>query len=144
MLISPPFLSPDVTSEQDMLNKGLRQPSSRELTTGAPECNYPLSQMLMWHTGLHLKAPNGASPKFLDVRAIADGIIIFKQKARSSIKDPNDGQTFNPFGDAPTWTDNGLLVIEHHTEIGAQDHTPTKIKFYSYYMHLCYINTSLK
>jgi len=140
MLISPPFLLPDPPSEETLLEEGLKQPGSREATTSAPEGNYPLSQLLMWHTGIHLSAPNGKAPKKLPVSAIADGTVIFIQNQRfflpGTSAQKGDGQTYNPFGDKPSWCDNGMVIIEHTTDIGASGNTPTKVTYYSYYYHM--------
>ena len=144
MLISPPFLLPTSPDDASLLETGLKQPASREATTGAPEGNFPLSQKLMWHTGIHLSAPNAPRSEKLPVSAIADGSIIFIQNPRifapGDGPEKDDGQTYNPFGDSPSWCDNGMFIIEHTTEIGARDSNPTKITFYSYYYHLSTIH----
>jgi predicted chitinase len=134
MLISPPFLTGE-TEENKILENGLRPVDARESTTSAPEGNFPVSQSLLWHTGMHLQAPSsdhGNAP----ARAIADGKIIYVNKARTRVNDAADGQAYNPFGTEASWTDNGMVVIEHETEIGAEGNTVTAVKFYSSYMHL--------
>jgi len=138
MLISPPFLVG--TDEASILQAGLKNVPARESTTQAPEGNFPVSQNLMWHTGVHLEAPTKAEGGYVPVRAIADGKVIFVNPPRAKVTDAKDPQAYNPFGNDASWTDNGMIVLEHETEIGADGDTPTKIKFYSSYLHLSKIN----
>ncbi|MGS0740359.1 hypothetical protein ACVBEF_00725 [Glaciimonas sp. GG7] len=141
MIISPPFLLPNPSDAQDLLNKGLQPVHARHATTGAPEGNFPVSQNLTWHTGLHVKAPpqhNGHHP----VRAIAGGNIVFIQKPSAEVKDRSHGQTYNAFGPEVSWTDNGMIVIAHTTDIGASGNTATSVTFYSSYMHLSTIEAT--
>ncbi|PFH11353.1 hydroxyethylthiazole kinase [Collimonas sp. PA-H2] len=141
MLISPPFLTGE-TEENKILENGLRPVDSRESTTSAPEGNFPVSQSLLWHTGMHLQAPS-ADNGYASARAIADGKIIYVNKARTRVTDAADGQAYNPFGKEASWTDNGMVIIEHETEIGAEGNTATTVKFYSSYMHLSEIKSSI-
>ena len=58
---------------------------------------------------------------------------------------PDDPQNYSPHG--VEWTDNGVLIIEHETEIGASNDTasrPTTIRYYSLYMHLGAIARNLQ
>lgn len=142
MLISPPFL-PDRHDEKDIFETGLQPVVAREATTLAPEGNYPVSQSFMWHTGLHLQAPKIADAGYAPVRAIADGKVIFVHQPRLKVEDPNDGQAYNPFGATSSWSDNGMVVIEHTTDIGADGDTITSVTFYSSYMHLSHIETAV-
>jgi predicted chitinase len=142
MLISPPFLT-DKHDEKDILEIGLQPVMAREATTLAPEGNYPVSQSFMWHTGLHLQAPKIADAGYAPVRAISDGKVVFVNQPRPKVEDPNDGQAYNPFGTAPSWSDNGMVVIEHTTDIGAEGDTITSVTFYSSYMHLSHIETAV-
>lgn len=141
MLISPPFLN-DKIDEKDILETGLQSVMAREATTLAPEGNYPVSQSLMWHTGVHLQAPK-IGTNHVPVRAIANGTVIFVNPARPKVDDSNDGQAYNPFGTEASWTDNGMVIIEHQTEIGADGDTATSVKFYSSYMHLAHIDSGI-
>ncbi|AEK64100.1 M23 family metallopeptidase [Collimonas fungivorans] len=141
MLISPPFLVG--TDEASILQAGLKNVPARESTTQAPEGNFPVSQNLMWHTGLHLEAPTKTGGGYAPVRAIADGKVIFVNPSRAKVTDAKDPQAYNPFGSEASWTDNGMIVLEHETEIGADGDTPTKIKFYSSYLHLSKINDAI-
>lgn len=99
---------------------------------------FPLSFNLGWHGGIHLKAPpNGTS--FESVRAIADGTVVFR-------RDPSQA----PAGPLPAghpqayrggWTDNGVVVIRHDTEIG--DGRNSAVRFFSIYMHLSAIAANI-
>lgn len=141
MLISPPFLINSIEISET-LNAGLQPVAERDATTMAPEGNYPISQSVMWHTGIHLQAPK-VGVGHAQVRAIADGTIIFVNPARARVDDPSDGQAYNPFGTGASWTDNGMIIMEHKTEIGADGDTATVVKFYSSYMHLSHIDTAV-
>lgn len=142
MLISPPFLIDSIEISKT-LDAGLQPVTARDATTMAPEGNYPVSQSLMWHTGVHLQAPKESSVDYAPVRAVADGTVIFIKSSRARINDAADGQAYNPFGVAASWTDNGMVVIEHTAEIGVQGDNVTEIKFFSSYMHLSKIDSSL-
>ena len=142
MLICPPFLT-DKTAENDIWDTGLQSVAAREASTLAPEGNYPVSQSFMWHTGLHLQAPRIAGAGYAPVRAIADGKVVFVNAPRAKVDDPNDGQAYNPYGNDACWSDNGMVVIEHKTDIGAEGDTATAVTFYSSYMHLSAIEPGL-
>ena len=141
MLISPPFLNGSA-AVKDVLDVGLRPVAAREATTLAPEGNFPVSQSLNWHTGLHLQAPKTGN-EFVPVRAIANGTVIFVNQPRAKVDDPNDGQAYNPYGSKASWTDNGMVIVEHTTEIGANGTTTTAVTFYSSYMHLSKIDSAV-
>ena len=142
MLISPPFLI-DCIEINKTLDAGLQPVAARDATTMAPEGNYPVSQSLMWHTGVHLQAPKVGDADYAPVRAVADGTVIFINPPRNRINDAADGQAYNPFGAAASWTDNGMVIIEHTTEIGVDGDNATDVKFFSGYMHLSKIDTSI-
>ncbi len=98
-----------------------------------------ISNKLAWHGGIHLLAParaNGREP----VRAIADGIVIYVRPptARPSDTTQADAHALGYNG----WTDNGCVVIQHDTSIGAGDGAESTTRFYSIYMHLGQILTS--
>lgn len=134
MLISPPFLT-EKTKDSEILETGLKSVPARVATTDVPEGNYPVSQSFLWHTGMHLQSPatgTGHAP----VRAVADGKIIFVSPPRAKVDDATDGQAYNPFGSEASWTDNGMVIIEHTTEIGAAGDVATSVVYYSSYMHL--------
>src|SRR5438067_13778308 len=86
MLISPPFLI-DSIEISDTLDAGLQPVAARDATTMAPEGNYPVSQSLIWHTGVHLQAPKAADADYAPVRAVADGTVIFVNPPRERIND---------------------------------------------------------
>lgn len=141
MIISPPFLPPRGATQPDQqwLDVAMPAPTSRLSDTGAPEGSFPLSHSLSWHNGMHLQAPQGNGSD-LPVRAIADGTVIFASKPTTSNTNVDDPQNYNPF-DRPgvktaAWTDNGCIIIEHRTTIGATGTTETEVVFYSLYMHL--------
>ncbi|MEA9983015.1 M23 family metallopeptidase, partial [Herbaspirillum sp. RTI4] len=132
-----------ISNSAHILDNGLKTVAATESSTLAPEGNYPLGQSLMWHTGLHLQAPLESPHVYADVRAIADGKVIFVHPPRSKVSDADDPQAYNPFGDQASWTDNGMIIIEHETDIGAQEETLTTVKFYSAYMHLSQIKSGV-
>jgi predicted chitinase len=138
MIISPPFLparAAGVTDEA-WINTAMPAPASRLKSTNAPEGSFPLSNELGWHNGMHIAAPANQP-----VRAIADGKVIFAGKPNAVKTDVTDPQNYNPFDADPSkptaaWTDNGCIILEHKTEIGAQGATATEVTYYSLYMHL--------
>ncbi len=137
MLISPPFLPARGANDTDeaWLDLAMAAPASRDATTLAPEGSFPLSHSLAWHNGLHIQAPTG-----LPARAIADGTVVFVNPPRTKVTEVTDAQNYNPFAraGAPTaaWTDNGCVIVEHTTTIGAAGTAETQVVFYSVYMHL--------
>lgn len=141
MIISPPFLPARGANDSELqwLDAAMPSPPSRLPDTRAPEGAFPLSHNLSWHNGMHLQAPQ-ANGRDLPVRAIADGKVIFASKPTASNFDADDPQNYNPFDrpgvKTPAWTDNGCVIIEHSTTIGATGTTETTVVFYSLYMHL--------
>lgn len=141
MIISPPFLPdwPAGQTETQWLDIAMRAPASRLPDTQAPEGSFPLSHNLAWHNGMHLQAPqvNGAD---LPVRVIADGKVVFANPPAQANDKLDDPQNYNPFDRpgvrTPAWTDNGCVIIEHRTSIGADGDQETEVVFYSLYMHL--------
>ncbi|MFC5474947.1 hypothetical protein [Paraherbaspirillum soli] len=141
MLISPPFLPQGSYTEEGFLNAAMPPPiSTVSGTGGAPEGSFPVSGGFEWHNGLHLDSPilpHGYG--CLPVCAIADGVVVYAKPPPQECTELNHGQTYGAFSDekdAVTWTDTGMLVLAHTTEIGASGHTPTTVTFYSAYMHL--------
>jgi len=141
MIISPPFLPAVAAGQADeaWIDAAMPAPPSRLADTGAPEGSFPLSHNLMWHNGVHIQAPvgNGAS---LPARAIADGTVVFVSAPTAASTDIDHAQNYNPFDRAgaktAAWTDNGCVIIEHRTSIGAEGTTETEVVFYSVTMHL--------
>lgn len=137
MIISPPFLPVRAANQTDdaWLDAAMVAPTSRPQSTGAPEGSFPLSSKLEWHNGMHLQGQAGANGQTV-VRAIADGKVVYVGKPNKANNNADDAQNFNPFGEGPTWTDNGCVIVEHTTEIGAAGAQATEIVYYSVYMHL--------
>lgn len=136
MIISPPFLPArtPTQSESAWLDSAFGQPLPlRE--TNAPAGSYPLGIGLAWHNGLHVQGAANAD-KQTPVYAIADGDVIHVEPPRRSNNDPADAQNVNPFPGDAVWTDNGLVIIRHQTEIGANGNQPTTLTYFSAYMHL--------
>lgn len=141
MLISPPFLLPRNANESDADFVARCMPDTSVMVAGtqAPEGAFPVSFRLGWHGGRHLEAPVDASGAVLDVRAIADGEIVYARRptARNANPSPTEPRNYNPYGDAPAWTDDGCVIIRHTTEIGADaQNQPVVVSFLSIYMHL--------
>lgn len=141
MIISPPFLPSRGArqSEEEWLNGAMAAPPSRLRDTGAAEGSFPLSHNLSWHNGMHIQAPivDGISAP---ARAIADGRVIFASPPAAANTNVDDAQNYNPFdrsgAKSAAWTDNGCVIIEHRTSIGAEGAAETEVVFYSLYMHL--------
>ncbi|QFZ85824.1 peptidoglycan DD-metalloendopeptidase family protein [Variovorax paradoxus] len=121
MIISPPFLSQPnipVYSDQcvsDVMPGGI-------VGSGA----FPVSQAMAWHGGIHINAPAADEP----VRAIADGIVIFRRDGGTARYDAQDHST-------------GCVVIRHKTEIGANGANAVEVVYYSIYQHLRLLDANL-
>ena len=154
MIISPPFLAarlvapatataPSSTEdEHTWLARAMTQPRSRAPGTRTFEGSYPVSAALQWHNGLHLVAPHETAGA-LPVCAIADGKVIFVNQPAPLNADPAHPQNYMPKG-PPAWTDNGCVIVEHTTDIGATGNTSTQIVYFSLYMHLSQIEATVK
>ncbi|MCC4114395.1 M23 family metallopeptidase [Aromatoleum toluclasticum] len=140
MIISPPFLPQRNADQSEVawLDAAMTQPPASLTNTGAPEGSYPLSNKLAWHNGLHLQGHPGTNGHTV-VRAIADGDVIYVAQPKQSNDSTADPQNYNPFEDAPAWTDNGCVIIRHTTAIGANGAQPTEITYFSLVTHLCQI-----
>jgi predicted chitinase len=121
MLISPPFLT-DAVQDDD-------ENAMRYSFTGG----YPVNSFLEWHNGVHLIAPVDGAKGYAPVRAIADGTVLYVRNPQTT---QNPQQNYDAFSDHPKWTDDGMVILEHNTEIGATDTAPVIITYYSVYMHL--------
>lgn len=133
MLISPPFLPPRnaTESENDWID--------RCMSGGLPgEGAFPLGFNLGWHGGMHLTAPmNGTQSE--RVRAIADGTVVFTRPATeqpAGALPPDHAQAYDG-----GWTDNGVVVLRHETEIG--DGANAQVVFFSIYMHLGAVHSAV-
>ena len=131
MIISPPYLLTRNANETDEAWINRCMPGG-EPGDGA----YPLSNAMQWHGGLHLREPEAHAP----VRAIADGDVVFLRRP-----------TQQPAGPLPVdhaqayrggWTDNGVVVLRHQTEIG--EGANASVTFFSIYMHLREIDAAIQ
>jgi predicted chitinase len=120
MIISPPLLisPPSANQSDDDWIDGILplKPASAE---------FPVMDTLAWHGGYHVSPINdGAlgSP----IRAIADGIIVLARKSSDAPATNSPPLKYNG------QTDDGVVVIQHKTEIGEG----VEVVFYSVYMHL--------
>ena len=134
MLISPPFLpARNLADTEDAW-------IDRCMAGGLPgQGAFPVSFNLGWHGGMHLAAPINGS-QWEPVRAIADGEVVF-------VRQP----TPMPAGELPpdhalayggSWTDNGVVVIRHSTEIG--EGANAAVTFFSISMHLSQIEATVR
>lgn len=135
MIISPPFLAarPNNQADADYVATCM---SGDSPGTGS----YPVSHRLSWHGGMHLTAPAGTSGH-LPIRAIADGTVVL---VRQPTKKPADAQAQrkHALGYYRGWTDNGVVVIRHETEIG--EGADAQVTFYSIYQHLHTIRPAIR
>lgn len=145
MLISPPFLPPPQANEAAFLDAAMPEcTDASHGTRGAPQGSFPLVSKLTWHNGMHLDAPCDAQKQRLPVRAIADGTVIYRRNSAPHSDDPKHPLNYNPYGERAAWTDIGLVIVRHTTDIGATGDTPTQITFYSVYMHLARIEAAVQ
>lgn len=126
MLISPPFLPKREENESDEAYV------RRSMTGDAPGAGaFPVSYQKRWHGGLHLTPPFERN-KDLDIRAIADGVLVFRGDISKKSDDP-----MHPLNYGGGWTSDGCVVLKHSTEIGEGD--SGNVEFYSVYHHLRYM-----
>lgn len=129
MLISPPFLPTRNAGEtdSDWLNRAM--PTVED---GA----FPVGTNCCWHGGVHLQAPlDGDGPDHLPVRAIADGRVRFVRQSTPMPED-NAARDAHPLG-YEGWTSDGVVIIEHETDIGATANgAAVTVCYYSIYQHL--------
>ena len=140
MIINPPFLLARNPEETDAAYVARCMPDTAVCVprTNAPEGSFPASFNLGWHGGLHLQAPNDGQA-FLPVRAIADGEVVFARRPapRNANPSPGEPHNYNPYGETPSWTDDGCVIIRHTTQIGADDQgQAVEVTFFSIYEHL--------
>ena len=131
MIISPPYLLSRNADETD------EAWIHRCMPGGQPgDGAYPLSNAMQWHGGLHLREPEANAL----VRAIADGEVVLR---RSPNQQPAGGlPADHPQAYRGGWTDNGVVVLKHTTEIG--DGANASVTFFSIYMHLREIDTGVQ
>jgi len=125
MLISPPFLLARDANETD------EAWIDRCMNGGRPgDGAFPVSFNMGWHGGVHLDAPM-SDGQYEPVRAIADGEVVFVRLNNTQPAGPlpaGHPQAYNG------WTDNGVVVIRHSTEIGEGENA--SVTFYSVAMHM--------
>jgi hypothetical protein len=136
MIISPPFLPVRTAgaSDADFVTSGMPVAAINCPGTTMPEGSFPVSLNLGWHGGVHLHAPS-AGARSLPVRAIADGEVVFARKPTAPVSDPAHPQNYDPYGTGAAWTDNGMVILRHTTDIGEGGNAES-IVFYSILMHL--------
>lgn len=129
MIVSPPFLSlNEIPLYDDQCVRNVMPGGI--VGSGA----YPVSQAMAWHGGVHIHAPTNMEP----VRAIADGIVIFRREGVVAGR-PGSGNARYDNEDHST----GCVVIRHTTEIGAQGTTPVSVVYYSITQHLRQLEAGL-
>ena len=131
MIISPPYLLARNANETDQAW------INRCMPGGQPgDGAYPLSHAMQWHGGLHINEPEANAL----VRAIADGDVVFMRRPTEA-----------PAGELPAnhaqayrggWTDNGVVVLRHQTEIG--EGANASVTFFSIHMHLREIDNAVQ
>ncbi|KRB83695.1 hypothetical protein ASE26_11045 [Duganella sp. Root198D2] len=136
MIISPPFLPtrPDNADDASYVAAAMPPATVNCPASSVPEGSFPVSLNLGWHGGVHLHAPAQASAA-LPVCAIADGEIVYARRPTRPVAEPTHALNYNPYGDTPSWTDDGMLIVRHRTEIGAGANAED-IEFYSVFAHL--------
>jgi predicted chitinase len=131
MIISPPFLLARNANETD------EAWINRCMTGGQPgDGAFPLSHAMQWHGGMHLTEPEAHAP----VRAIADGDVVYWRDPTESPSGPLPSE--HPQAYRGGWTDNGVIVLRHQTEIG--EGANANVTFFSIYMHLRQIETTVR
>lgn len=131
MIISPPYLLQRNANETDEAWINRCMPGG-EPGDGA----YPLSSALQWHGGLHLREPEDHAP----VRAIADGDVVFLRRPTEQPAGPLPADHAQAYRGG--WTDNGVVVLRHQTEIGEGAHA--SVTFFSVHMHLREVDAAIQ
>lgn len=136
MIISPPFLPTRASGTRDAAYVALAMPAAAVNCPGTsvPEGSFPVSLKLGWHGGTHLHAP-AEGVDVLPVRAIADGEIVYARQPTALSSDSNHALNYNPYGSSPSWTDDGMVIMRHRTDIGAGPNAEAA-EFFSLFMHL--------
>jgi len=140
MIISPPFLPAPIANDTEALwlQRAMVQPTARAPGSKAFEGSFPVSAHMQWHTGIHWVAPYESGAP-LPVRAIADGLVVFASPPTPQALHKSDAghpQNYNPGISPSLWSDNGCVIVRHETDIGAAGAVPTRIVYFSLYMHL--------
>lgn len=134
MIISPPFLPARIANETE------DEWIDRCMVGGEPgQGAFPVSFNLGWHGGIHLTAPmNGDQSE--PVRAIADGEVVFMR--HPTLQSAGPLLPTHPQAYRGGWTDNGVVIIRHLTEIG--EGANATVTFFSIYMHLSEIDPAIR
>ena len=119
MIISPPFLPARAIGVSDAAYVAAAMPAAATTVPGTtvPEGSFPVSLQLGWHGGCHLHAP-GAGTAVPAVRAIADGEIVFARRPTVRVATVTHALNYNPYGSTAAWTDDGIVIVQHQTDIG--------------------------
>jgi hypothetical protein len=121
-------------SDADFISAAMPAATTNCPGTSVPEGSFPVSLKLGWHGGTHLHAPSdGAAP--LPVCAVADGEIVYARRPTVKVNDPAHSLNYNPYGNSPAWTDDGMVIMRHSTDIGMGNNAES-VEFYSLFMHL--------
>lgn len=136
MIISPPFLPlrASETTDADYLATAMPTATVNCPGTNVPEGSFPVSLKLGWHGGTHLHAP-AVGAAVLPVRAIADGEIVYARKPTAKNNTPTHPLNYNPYGGSPSWTDDGMVIMRHKTDIGTGPNAEGA-EFFSLFVHL--------
>ncbi len=133
MLISPPFLSARTAAETEDAW------IDRCMAGGEPgQGAFPVSFNFGWHGGMHLTAPMDGT-RSEPVRAVADGTVVFLRQPTAQPAGPLPPT--HPQAYRGGWTDNGVVVIRHVTEIG--EGANAAVTFFSISMHLSAIDAAV-
>lgn len=133
MLISPPFLHPDRAgaTHPDDDAKFIDDAMPNVLAYHGLSGNFPISHQLGWHGGRHIGANLGGA--VVPVRAIADGVLCYRREpTQQPDEDDHEALEHHPLNYRGLWTDDGVVVLKHTTEIGEG----VSVTFYSLYAHL--------
>ena len=146
MVISPPFLPVPKAdeSEAEWMARAMQQQVALAVRVDAREGSFPISGDFMWHTGLHLSAPPVQYRVYEPVRAIADGKVIHVRQPTPHSTDPTHPLNYSSGGKNAMWSDNGCVILEHTTDIGAIDEVATRFTYYTLTMHLCTVEPTVK
>lgn len=103
---------------------------------------YPVSYNLGWHGGVHLHAPARGNAGMEPVRAIADGVVVYRRGNSVPSEAPAPNAPLSYGGR----TSDGVVIIRHETEIGAtpQRDAPTRVVYFSIYMHLHTVRSTVR
>lgn len=131
MLISPPFLLARNANEtdDDWIN--------RCMVGGQPgDGAFPLSHAMQWHGGMHLNEPEANA----SVRVIADGEVVYLRQPIAQPAGPLQPEHAQSYRGG--WTDNGVVVVRHDTEIG--EGVNGAVTYFSIYMHLRHVEAAVQ